>query len=120
MHAHGRPPIPRDGAGLLGSALQQGASQVGSFGSQLGSAYGSFNNSNNAARQGAMQQVPDLYKMANGGFQQAQQRPMQSQSEMMAQARADNAAAAAAWKQANPMRPTGNAVFDRMNQAYYR
>lgn len=52
--------IPRDGAGLLGSALQQGASQVNAFGSQLGSAYGNFNNSNNAARQNAFGQLGDI------------------------------------------------------------
>jgi hypothetical protein len=112
--------IPRDGASLLGSALQQGAGQIGALGSQMGSGYGSFANSNNAARQGAMNQVTDLYGMANGGILQPANRPLQSQAQMMAQARADTAAAAAAWRQANPVRPTGNAMFDRMNQAYYR
>ena len=111
--------IPRDGADLLGSALKQGAGQIGSIGSQLGSAYGSFNNSNNSARQNAMQQVTDLYKMANGGFQQPRQQPLQTQSQMMADARAANAASLAAWKQANPMKPTGNATFDAINRAWY-
>jgi len=52
--------VPRDGAALLGSALQQGAGQVGALGSQLGSAYGSFNNSNDAARNNAIGQLGDV------------------------------------------------------------
>jgi hypothetical protein len=52
--------IPRDGAGLLGSALQQGAGQIGAIGSQLGSAYGNFNNANPAGRQGAISQIGDM------------------------------------------------------------
>jgi hypothetical protein len=110
--------IPRDGAGLLGSALQQGANQVGAIGSQLGSAYGSFNNSNNAARQNAFGQLGDMMDRTGIMTPLAQQ---QMQFKMQDAQNARNAQIyqqkyASAPQSRSPAPSTGNAYFDKLNK----
>jgi uncharacterized phage infection (PIP) family protein YhgE len=110
--------IPRDGAGLLGSALQRGASQVGAIGSQLGSAYGNFNNSNNAARLSAYGQLGDMMDRTGLMTPLARQ---QMQFQMQDAQNARNAQMRAQLYATRPARPasggsTGNAYFDKINK----
>jgi hypothetical protein len=110
--------IPRDGAGLLGSALQQGASQVGAIGSQLGSAYGNFNNANNAGRQGAISQVGDMMDRTGLMTPEAQQqmrfRMQDAQNARNAQMYQQKYAPAPQYRPPAPS--TGNAYFDKINK----
>ena len=110
--------IPRDGAGLLGSALQRGANQVGAIGSQLGSAYGNFNNSNNAARLSAYGQLGDMMDRTGMMTPLARQ---QMQFQMQDAQNARNAQIAAQKyaftpQSRSPAPSTGNAYFDKINK----
>jgi hypothetical protein len=110
--------IPRDGAGLLGSALQQGASQVGAIGSQLGSAYGNFNNSNNSARRDAYGQLGDMMDRTGLMTPLARQ---QMQFQMQDAQNARNAQMRAQLYATRPSVPvskgsTGSAYFDKINK----
>jgi hypothetical protein len=110
--------IPRDGAELLGSALKQGAGQIGSIGSQLGSAYGNFNNSNNAGRQGAISQIGDMMDRTGVMTEEAQQqmrfRMQDAQNARNAQIAAQKYAFTPQSRSQAPS--TGNAYFDKINK----
>jgi hypothetical protein len=110
--------IPRDGAELLGSALKQGAGQIGSIGSQLGSAYGNFNNANNAGRQGAISQIGDMMDRTGVMTPEAQQqmrfRMQNAQNARNAQIAAQKYAFTP--QSRSPAPSTGNAYFDKINK----